>query len=114
MAIVAWVFSAVVVLAAAGWLVYYRATFHTFAWWSVPPSISYCGRRYDQGSTVAALPTGYTYSQVMTVEPSGWPVYAQRPTADTVTQMPGAPCTMGLTLKQANDQYVLYGLVGGP
>lgn len=113
-AITVWVFSGVVVLAAAGWLLYYRVTFHTFAWWSIPPSVTYCGRRYDQGETVTALPPGYTYSQVMTVEPSGWPVYAQFPVGTSSAKVSGTPCAMGLTLKRSNDQYVVYGLVGGP
>lgn len=107
-------FSGALVLAAAGWLLYYRATFHTFAWWSVPPSVSYCGRRYDQGRTVAALAPRFAYSQVMTVEPAGWPVYAQRPAGGAPAQAPGLPCAMGLVLKRGGGRYVLYGLVGGP
>lgn len=113
-AITAWVSSGLIVLSAAGWLLYYRATFHTFAWWVTPPSVSYCGRRYDQGRTVPALSPAYTYSRVMIVEPSGWPVYAMRPAASSEQQLPGIPCTMGLALKRGTDQYVLYGLVGGP
>ena len=113
--IAAWALSGAILLAALGWLAYYRATFHTFAWWSVPPSISYCGRRFDQGRTVADLPKGYAYGQVMTVEPSGWPVYTQRPTSDAVApDVPGIACTMGLALRRSDHEFVLYGLVGGP
>lgn len=113
-AIVAWAFSGLVVLGTAGWLLYYRATFHTFAWWSVPPSVSYCGRRYDQGRTVEALPPGYNYTHVMTVEPSDWPIYAQRPADTSAAQVAGTPCAMGLALERGDKQYVLYGLSGGP
>lgn len=112
--IAAWAVSSAVLLGAVGWLVYYRATFHTFAWWSVPPSVSYCGRRFDQGRTVPQLPAGYDYSQVMTVEPAGWPVYAQRPTSGAVAPVAALPCTMGLALRRNDHDFVLYGLVGGP
>jgi hypothetical protein len=101
-------------LASVGWLAHYRATFHTFAWWSVPPSVSYCGRRFDEGRTVPSLPEGYDYAQVMTVEPSGWPVYTQRPASGAAADVGGLPCTMGLALRRSDHDYVLYGLVGGP
>ncbi|MBS2963761.1 hypothetical protein KGA66_11925 [Actinocrinis puniceicyclus] len=113
-AIIVWLFSGALVLAAASWLLYYRVTFHTFAWWSVPPSVTYCGRDYLEGRTVDALLPGYTYPQVMTVEPAGWPVYAQLPVGTTRVQAAGLPCTMGLVLKRGGGQYILYGLSGGP
>ena len=115
--IAAWTLPAVVLLGAIGWLAYYRATFHTFAWWSVPPSISYCGRRFDQGSTLTSLPAGYAYDRVMTVQPAGWPVYTQQPAsgpAAGAADVAGLPCTMGLALRKGDHDYVLYGLVGGP
>jgi hypothetical protein len=98
-------------------MVYYRLTYHTFAWWQPPPEINYCGRQYVQGSTVTTLATAeWTFTQVMTVYPEGWHVDAKQPRGDTgvVTSVPGLPCTMGLVLEQRNDSYVQYGLSGGP
>jgi hypothetical protein len=104
-----------VLLAPGAWLVYYRFTFHTFAWWQIPPRISYCGRDYDQGTTVASEPSrGFTLTQVMTIEPAGWPVYTLKPAAQTYAQVPGLPCTMGLVLKQSDHRFIKYGLDGGP
>jgi hypothetical protein len=104
-----------VVLTAGGWLVYYRATFGTFAWWQVPPRLSYCGRDFDRGATVpSSPPRGFTLAQVMTIEPAGWRVYAQNPTANTSTAAPGLPCTIVLVLKQGDHKFVQYGISGGP
>lgn len=114
-AVAVWALVAAAVLGAAGWLAYYRATFHTFAWWSPPPSISYCGRRFDRGESVPGLPAQTEFSRVMTVQPAGWPVYAGGTAAGSVTPAGGGlPCAMGLALERSAHDYVLYGLVGGP
>jgi hypothetical protein len=60
------------------------------------------------------LPKGYDYRHVLTVEPSGWPVYTQRPVAEAMPDVAGLPCTVGLALKRSDHDYVLYGLDGGP
>lgn len=109
-----------VVLAALGWLLYYRSTYGTFAWWQIPPRIHYCGRDYLRGTTAAAgsLPArGDAIVQVTTIEPAGRAVYAERPAdgaaAGAGTSVAGEPCAMGLLVKQ-NDSYVQFGLSGGP
>lgn len=115
--IAACVAAAVVALGALGPVVYYRGKYHTFAWWEVPPEISYCGREYLRGSTIPSLPTkDWSFTQVMTVYPEGWRVYSKQPLGnDGVNALaPGLPCTMGLVLEQKNDTYVQYGLSGGP
>ncbi|HZP54127.1 hypothetical protein [Actinocrinis sp.] len=102
------------VLAVVGWLLYYRSTYGTFAWWQIPPRIEYCGREYDRGTTVAALPGQDTVLvQVMTVEPAGRAVYTLRSVTGTVAPVANPPCAMGLIVKQS-DKYVQYGLSGGP
>lgn len=112
--VVAGVVFGVAVLAALGWLGYYRSTYGTFAWWQIPPRIEYCGREYDRGSTVATLPSqGGKLVQVMTIEPAGRAVYAQQTTQGGPTGVANLPCAMGVIVKQG-DQYVQYGLSGGP
>ena len=105
---------AAAVLAAAGWLLYYRSTYGTFAWWQIPPRIGYCGREYDRGTTVATLPSqDASLVQVMTIEPAGRAVYTLRSATGTVAPVANLPCAMGLIVKQS-DKYVQYGLSGGP
>ena len=102
------------VLAALSWLLYYRSTYGTFAWWQIPPRIGYCGRDYLRGTTVAALPGQYgKLVQVTTIEPAGRAVYAMQPTQSAVTSVPNLPCAMSLVVKQGNS-YVQYALSGGP
>ena len=102
------------VLAALGWLLYYRSTYGTFAWWQSPPRIQYCGREYLRGTTVAAIPSHeYKLVQVMTIEPAGLAAYAEQPVKNTTQSVANLPCAMGLVVKQG-DQYVQYGLSGGP
>lgn len=96
-------------------MVYYRATFHTFAFWQPPPRVSYCGRDYLRGRTVTALPTrGYSFVQVMRIEPEGWRVYSMNPVDADVSPIAGLPCTMGLVVEVDDDRLVEYGLDGGP
>ena len=103
-----------VVLATLGWLLYFRATYGTFAWWQTPPRIRYCGREYDRGATVGVIPSqDYTLVQVMTIEPAGRAVYAKQPVQDTTLHVANLPCTMGLVVAEG-DHYVQYGLSGGP
>lgn len=105
---------AAVVLAALGWLLYYRSTYGTFAWWQIPPRIGYCGRDYLRGSTVAALPSQEgKLVQVTTIEPAGRAVYAMQSAQSGTAAVAGLPCTMGLVVKQG-DQFVQYALSGGP
>lgn len=102
------------VLTALGWLLYYRSTYGTFAWWQIPPRIGYCGRDYLRGTTVASLPSqDRQLVQVTTIEPVGRAVYAPQPAHSAVTPVPNLPCAMGLVIKQG-DSYVQYALSGGP
>ena len=98
-------------------MIYYRLTYHTFAWWQLPTEINYCGRQYLQGSTVTSLPTAeWTFTQVRTIYPEGWDLYAKQPREDAgvAANVQGLPCTMGLVLKRGQSSYVQYGLSGGP
>jgi hypothetical protein len=105
------------VLAALGWLLYYRSTYGTFAWWQIPPRIGYCGRDYIRGATVKALPKqGDKLVQVMTIEPANRAVYAIvpiQPAHGGAAAVAGLPCAMGLVVKQG-DSYAQYALSGGP
>lgn len=101
-------------MAALGWLLYFRATYGTLAWWQVPPRIRYCGREYDRGATVGTIPSqDYRLDQVLTIEPAGRAVYAKQPTRNTAPHAANLPCAMGLVVTEG-DQYVQYGLSGGP
>lgn len=101
-------------LAALGWLLYYRATYGTFAWWQIPPRIEYCGREYDRGATAATLAGQQgTLVQVMTIEPAGRAVYAAESAHSAAPPIADLPCAMDLIVKQGG-QYVQYGLSGGP
>lgn len=110
--------AAPVLLAAMGWLLHYRVTYGTFAWWKIPPRIGYCGRDYIHGATISALPTqDWTYIQVIEIQPNGWRVYSKQPkgvASGSSAPVSGLPCTMGLVLKESNSQFVQYGLSGGP
>lgn len=110
--------AALLLLAAMGWLVHYRATYGTFAWWKIPPRIGYCGRDYNRGATISALPTqNWTFTQVRDIQPSGWRVYSKQPkgvASGSAAPVAGLPCTMGLVLKESDNEFVQYGLSGGP
>ena len=103
---------ALVLLVTFGWLLYYRASYHTFNLWAAPPRISYCGRDYDRYSTDPTPGSQSELKLIDTIEPQGWKLYS----VNQITSHPGAgePCTMGLLLAKADHQWVDYTLSGGP
>ncbi|MGW2937849.1 hypothetical protein ACWDA7_39950 [Streptomyces sp. NPDC001156] len=104
-----------VVLAALGWWVYYRATYHTFAFWEAPPRLTYYGRNWDTfpGATVSSLPRGTTHALVDTIEPAGWKLYAVGLSSRHDRQL-GVPCAESMFLEKGSHEYVTYDLSGGP
>ena len=68
-----------------------------------------------RGSTVAALSSqDGKLVQVTTIEPAGRAVYTEQlPAMYTRAIDPTLPCAMDVIVKQG-DQYVQYGLSGGP
>jgi hypothetical protein len=111
--VVASVVTGMMVFATLGWLLYYRSVYGTFALWQTPPRIEYCGREYDRGATVVAIPSDRELVPVMTIEPAGLAVYAEQPTHEGMPPVANLPCAMGLAVSQ-DDHYLLYGLSGGP
>jgi len=103
--------------------VQYRTAYGTFAWWDVPPRITWCGRTYlpFDGPEVdrAGLETirgrldddaPYPITQVDTV--AGRPLLAA--VVPEARRTSGIPCAMQVALGTADDTYRTYGLSGGP
>ncbi|MFB7740426.1 hypothetical protein ACFC08_40310 [Streptomyces sp. NPDC056112] len=96
-------------LVAGGWLINYRLTYHTFAWWEAPARMSFCGRDYEPDGHEKALPKGDgTITPVFVVEPAGWQVYKQ------TWGNNGPECPVILLLQRNNHDVVVYSLLGGP
>lgn len=105
---VLWVAVALVLLVAGGWLINYRLSYHTFAWWEVPARMSFCGRQYELDGHGKALPKGDgMVTPVFVVEPAGWQVYGQ-------TWGNGPECPVILLLQRNHHDVVVYSLLGGP
>ena len=114
----------VAVLGLLGWVAYSRVAFGTWDPTARPSRIDYCDRRYYPGShfsraQIEAAGNGFgllPFRQVgMTA--SGAPIFA-RPLADCVRQRyPNSaplPCAMSVYLKIGADDYLDYGISGGP
>ena len=107
-----------------GWVSCSRAAFGSWNPMAQPNRIDYCDRRYYPGSHVTsaridAVGNGFgvfPFRQVGTT-PSGAPIYA-KPLPDNVRRMyPNSaplPCAMTVYLKVGSDDYVAYGISGGP
>ena len=109
--------------------VQYRMAYGTFAWWQIPPRISWCGRHYLPAggrlltrAEIAAQPVGlpgegpYPVVTVAHVPPlNGRPVLAARtPESSRRRVEPPLPCAMGVFLQTGTDQYLAYTISGGP
>jgi len=111
-------------LVLVGWSSYSRAAFGSWNPMAQPNRIDYCDRRYYPGSHVTsaridAVGNGFgvfPFRQVGTT-PSGAPIYA-KPLPDNVRRMyPNSaplPCAMTVYMKLGPDDYVAYGISGGP
>jgi hypothetical protein len=111
------------VIVLLGWVFYSRAAFGTWNPMAHPARISYCDRNYIPGSHVTRAQIDgignsfgdFPFKQVG-VTAAGTPIYA-RPLPDRVRhQFPGPllPCTMGIYLEVGADDYIAYGISGGP
>ncbi len=111
-------------LVLAGWVFYSRAAFGTWNPTSQPNRISYCDRTYYPGSPVTRADIDtvgdgfgvFPFRQVG-VTAAGTPIYA-RPLPDSVRhQFPKGPvlsCDMSVYLRVGADDYIAYGISGGP
>ena len=103
--------------------VQYRTAYGTFAWWDVPPRVTWCGRTYlgDDGPEVdrAGLQmirgqldgdAPYPIAQVGTV--AGRPLLAA--VVPEVRRTSGIPCAMQVAVQTGDDSYRTYTLSGGP
>jgi len=112
------------VLGLLGWVFYSRAAFGTWDPNAQPTRIEYCDRRYYPGSHVNraqidAMGNGFgvfPFRQVGTTA-GGTPFFA-KPLPDSVRHMypngPALPCDMAVYLKVGADDYIAYGISGGP
>ena len=107
-----------------GWVAYSRAPFGTWDPTAQPNRIDYCDRRYDPGAHVGraqidAMGNGFgvfPFRQVG-ITASGTAIFA-KPLPDSLRrQSPNAgplPCAMAVYLKVGADDYLAYGISGGP
>ena len=113
-----------VLLLVAGRAVYSRAAFGTWDAAAQPNRIDYCDRRYYPGSRVTRTQVDATgnglgvfpFRQVGATA-TGRPFFA-KPLPDSVRRQfangPVLPCAMSVYLSVGPDDYVAYGLSGGP
>jgi hypothetical protein len=100
--------------------IYSRAAFGTWNPTALPTRISYCERDYLPGSHVTRTDIDdevnsfgtFPVRQVGTTA-DGKPIFA-RPMSDGVRRQHTPVCTMQVYLKVGADDYVMYGLNGGP
>jgi hypothetical protein len=107
-----------------GWIGYSRAAFGTWDPMAQPNRIDYCDRRYLPGWHVTAAQIDsrgndlgvYPLRQVGKA-PNGVAILA-KPLPDSIRHMyPNArplPCAMTVYLKVGSDDYIAYGISGGP
>jgi hypothetical protein len=107
-----------------GWVLYSRVAFGTWNPMAQPNRIDYCDRRYYPGwhftrAQIDSRGNGlgvFAFHQVGTT-PSGAPIFA-KPLPDSLrheTPTSGPlPCDMTVYLKAGPDDYIAYGISGGP
>jgi hypothetical protein len=107
-----------------GWVSYSRVTFGTWDPLAQPNRIDYCDRRYYPGwhLTRAQIETSgnalgiFPFRKVGTTA-GGLPLYA-KPLPDSIRhRFPNSsplPCDMAVYLKVGADDYIAYGISGGP
>jgi len=110
---------AVLLIAAGGLTVWYRATYHVFPG-MVPTVVHWCGRDYETESgplSWAQITAADSPRQVRVVGSYppifglGRPLLAA-PLAGSVR--PGEPCAMGVYVRTGPGRYQAYALEGGP
>lgn len=114
-----------VAIVLAGWIGYSRAVFGIWSPFQQPNRIDYCDRRYFPGSlhvTRAQIDAtgnglGVFPIEQVAVSPAGAPIVA-KPLPDSLRHQaasgPVLPCAMVVYLKDGPDDYLAYGISGGP
>ena len=92
-----------------------RQDYGTFAFWSTPKRIDYCGRRYYLGGTMRGTPASLTAPVGTRWQTLGRtfllrPIHAARSGPTRVTQV----CAMELYVAKGNHTYAAYSPSGGP
>jgi hypothetical protein len=112
------------VLVLVGWVFYSRSAFGTWNPMAQPTRISYCDRTYIPGPHVTRAHIGtvgngfgvFPFRQVGGTA-AGTPIYA-KPLPDSLRHQfptgPVLPCDMAVYLKVGADDYIAYGISGGP
>jgi hypothetical protein len=107
--------AAVVLLALASSVVAYRYAYGTFAWWTAPERISWCGRTYLPAS---GPPSTRSAAQDRLVEVARVPpLVGSRllaPVAPAAARPGSSPCSTVVYLEVGTDSYATYVLSGGP
>jgi hypothetical protein len=113
-----------VAIVLTGWIGYSRTVFGIWNPLQQPSRIDYCGRRYYPGALhltraeIVATGNGlgvFPIEQVA-ISPAGAPIYA-KPLPESVRHQvgnPALPCNMAVYLKDGTDDYLAYGISGGP
>ena len=113
-----------VAMVLVGWVFYSRAAFGSWNPLAPPNRIGYCDRTYYPGGHVTraqleAQGNGLDVFPITQVGqgPAGQPIYA-RPLPGSVRHQfpngPPLPCAMVVYLKVGADDYLAYGISGGP
>lgn len=91
--------------------------FHTFAPWSAPDRIHYCGRDYDFDGDVSVASAeqvdGASRFKQLTRGPLWQPIYGHPATTQMRREL-GVPCAMVLYMRDGDAGYRSYVLSGGP
>ena len=112
-----------ILLGLGTWSFVSREAFGTWNPSSLPTRIDYCDRRYIPGShftheQIETIGNGFGQFPIRQVgmTAGGLPIFA-KPLPDSVRRQfsgPPLPCDMQVYVKVGADDYIGYGLVGGP
>ena len=104
----------VAIFAVAPDLIHNRLVFGTTATAGPPPRVDYCGRRYYPAETPTV--SGNQLHNLTGIEtaPSGMPVLANVISLSDRARYRTNVCAMELWVKIGSDEYLGYGLSGGP
>jgi len=99
-----------------------RMMFGTFSTSGPPPRVSWCGRTYDRGTSKESLASVDAFLAMNNLHglirigstPSGLLIVANVMTPAERATLHTNVCTMSLFVQTGSDQYLPYGLSGGP
>jgi len=95
-------------------LVHNRLVFGTTATAGPPPRVDYCGRRYYPAETPTVSGNRLHNLTGVDTAPSGMPVLANVISPSDRARYRTNVCAMELWVKIGSDEYLGYGLSGGP